>query len=232
MGKVTFKPGYQDLGPYPLLQPIINAGGLEAEGGLNTTLTDPLTLTNVNGNTLLIGNTVNDGNNFFISTKQGDDYVTGISSIFLDSTPIRVNGISIATNSVTGNSATALEVIGEYLGDIYYKSFNMYTDGTTGDSGMYMYFFKNGGPASAFIGFDDSTTDALINLRDNGGYYRENLQTFQTGVGTIFLAIKTNGTIETLLPEYASDVAADTDTTLPTGGLYTLTGDRTVYRKP
>lgn len=29
MAKLTFKPGYQDLGPYPLLQPIVNAEGLE-----------------------------------------------------------------------------------------------------------------------------------------------------------------------------------------------------------
>lgn len=29
MAKLTFKPGYQDLGPFPLLQPIVNAEGLE-----------------------------------------------------------------------------------------------------------------------------------------------------------------------------------------------------------
>lgn len=29
MAKLTFKPGYQDLGPYPLLQPIVNNQGLE-----------------------------------------------------------------------------------------------------------------------------------------------------------------------------------------------------------
>lgn len=29
MAKLTFKPGYQDLGPFPLLQPIVNNEGLE-----------------------------------------------------------------------------------------------------------------------------------------------------------------------------------------------------------
>ena len=34
------------------------------------------------------------------------------------------------------------------------------------------------------------------------------------------------------LPEYANDAAADADANLPSGGLYKVTGDRTVYIKP
>jgi len=33
-------------------------------------------------------------------------------------------------------------------------------------------------------------------------------------------------------PTYANDAAADADANLPSGGLYLLTGDRTLYRKP
>ena len=32
--------------------------------------------------------------------------------------------------------------------------------------------------------------------------------------------------------DYADDAAADADTTLASGGLYTITGSRAVYRKP
>jgi hypothetical protein len=31
---------------------------------------------------------------------------------------------------------------------------------------------------------------------------------------------------------YANDAAADADITLPSGGLYTITGSRVIYRKP
>jgi len=34
------------------------------------------------------------------------------------------------------------------------------------------------------------------------------------------------------LPTYASDGAADSDTSLPSGGFYKITADRTVYQKP
>jgi hypothetical protein len=32
--------------------------------------------------------------------------------------------------------------------------------------------------------------------------------------------------------DYLNDAAADADTTLTSGGLYTITGSRAVYRKP
>jgi hypothetical protein len=34
------------------------------------------------------------------------------------------------------------------------------------------------------------------------------------------------------MPDYANDAAADADGALPSGGLYTLTGSRAVYKKP
>ena len=34
------------------------------------------------------------------------------------------------------------------------------------------------------------------------------------------------------IPEYADDTAADADTSFESGKLYTVTGDRTVYKKP
>lgn len=49
--------------------------------------------------------------------------------------------------------------------------------------------------------------------------------------------VKLNENLETIIltidtPEYADDTAADADTTLLSGYFYTVTGDRTVYKKP
>lgn len=36
----------------------------------------------------------------------------------------------------------------------------------------------------------------------------------------------------TNIPEYADDAAADADSSFESGKLYTVTGDRTIYKKP
>lgn len=49
--------------------------------------------------------------------------------------------------------------------------------------------------------------------------------------GTVFRITPYSVVIESP-PEYANDGAADADSNLPSGGVYTLTGDRTLYIKP
>ena len=49
--------------------------------------------------------------------------------------------------------------------------------------------------------------------------------------------VKFNNKLDTLLlitniPEYADDAAADSDTDLKSGSIYTVTSDRTIYKKP
>lgn len=50
------------------------------------------------------------------------------------------------------------------------------------------------------------------------------LVNFYNKLGTLLLI--------TDIPEYADDTAADADTSFESGKLYTVTGDRTVYKKP
>lgn len=233
MGKVKFKPGYVDLGAYPLLLHIINEGGLEAEGGggLNTTLTDPFTLTNVNGNILGIGNYENNYQNVFISLTEGNVSYSGIAT-FLE--PNAVSGISTGINKISNDIRTSFETTSVYSGDVYYKAINQLVDGDTGENILEINCFKNDLANGAVIQFDDLSNDTFIGIATNNNTYdKDYLLKVSTIRGTTpFFALTVNGAIETILPTYASNAAADADTSLPVGGLYQLTGDRTVYRKP
>lgn len=50
--------------------------------------------------------------------------------------------------------------------------------------------------------------------------------------GTVIFGVSENQGVYAVLPEFADDAAADADGDLPSGGLYKVTGDRTVYQKP
>jgi len=232
MGKVKFKPGYVDLGAYPLLLHIISEGGLEAEGSLNTTLTDPLTVTNVNGNTLLMGNDINNTQNVFISTVDGNDSITGLVS-FVDN-PFSIAGLNIRTNTVTKDVTVAFDIISDDSGTASYKGIGFRVDGDTGENNMEILCWTDSDTENAVVSIDDTGYDSLISVgTGNNTYNKEYFLKVATIIGgTPFFALTVNGAIQTALTSYASNAAADADTSLPVGGLYQLTGDRTVYRKP
>ena len=77
-----------------------------------------------------------------------------------------------------------------------------------------------------------------IHLKNNGGGIR--LSGIAEGSDKILVSVDNNGNASWVSPnvsvfnfnEYISDAAADADVTLPSGGLYKLTGGRTIYQKP
>ena len=233
MGKVKFKPGYVDLGAYPLLLHIVSEGGLEADGGgLNTTLTDPLTVTNVNGNTLLIGNGTDTTSTVFISATDANKNIVGLTAV--TDSPFSGMGFNVRTDIITGDSVAAFEVFSIISGDGYYKTLTQTIDGGTGENSMGFLCFKNNENDGAVMQFDDIANDSFIAIGTvSNTYDKTYLFTLSTIVGNSpIFGVTVNGAIETILPDYATNVAADADTALPQGGLYTLTGDRTVYKKP
>ena len=53
-----------------------------------------------------------------------------------------------------------------------------------------------------------------------------------TAAGSVVAGFNKTGRIFGVVPAYANDAAADADADLPSGGLYTITGARTVFAKP
>jgi hypothetical protein len=92
--------------------------------------------------------------------------------------------------------------------------------------------------------------EALINIEKSEGVrfeFSEGRYVFPRDIGTpnqvlttasptthdtAYLSWKDVKSLIGELPVYADDAAADSDTNLPSGGLYKLTGSRVVYQKP
>lgn len=55
---------------------------------------------------------------------------------------------------------------------------------------------------------------------------------YQKGANGVVFRITPYSVVIESPPEYLTDIAADADSNLPSGGVYTLTGDRTLYIKP
>jgi len=194
---------------------------------------DPSTfVTNVNGNTLVIGQGTADVNNSFISTAYGDSLIVALLSQTSD--PLSNVSINFNTDSVTNDVKSAFEVLTDVSGTATYKGIGFTVDGATGESTMDILCWRNSDTETASVSFDSVADDALISIgTGNNTYDKDYFLKVATLIGgSPFFALKTDGAIETILPIYATNVAADADTSLPVGGLYQLTGDRTVYRKP
>lgn len=99
-------------------------------------------------------------------------------------------------------------------------------------SSNYMeYLISSGGSISGIYLLHDINGQPTMMLLTG-----QNLTSLNPTVVPHFLKlVETNGMVEyqpITIPEYATDTAADNDTNLPSGGMYAVTGDRTVKRKP
>lgn len=232
MGKVKFKEGYSDLGAYPLLLHIIKKGGLEADGGagLNTTLTDPVTFTDVDGNNLIIGNTSTNLQSAFVVTSVFNSFALGLVSI--ESNPFASAGFSVLTDRTTLNTTAAFEMISSSGVATYYKGIGLNKDGATGESTMTILCYTDSWDKGGTITFDDLAINSFMDIKDNDSCPRAYLFTVRAAGGQMFFGLTRGGKIQTDLPSYADNNAADADVNLPSKALYLLNGDRTVYQKP
>lgn len=83
------------------------------------------------------------------------------------------------------------------------------------------------------IVFDDTRFGSKTAMRflPANSYTGDLIEVRKVGGGSVF-RINNNGAIMMDLPVYPDDATADADATLPSGGFYRITGDRTVYTKP
>lgn len=103
--------------------------------------------------------------------------------------------------------------------------------------GVSIYGDSSSGVGVLIEGFSPAF-DYAIHLKNSGGGIR--LSGIVEGSNKILVSMDNNGNASWVSPnvavfnfnEYVSDAAADADVNLPSGGLYKLTGGRTIYQKP
>lgn len=75
------------------------------------------------------------------------------------------------------------------------------------------------------LAYSQSTVlDLFVDVRESGVKIGNGFSTF--------IEMTPSGRVKLNLPSYADDAAADADATLPSGALYKVTGNRTIFQKP